>query len=119
EEVIARHVGLVADRNERRDAKSAAAGVVDSGETQRTALGEETDVAGRGGVRPEGSIQADVRIRIDEANTIWADQANARFPTRDDQLLLSGAARFTHLCEAGGDHHQRLHAGCNALLNDA
>ena len=58
EQVVGRDVGLVADRDERREAEPARLGRLEQREAERAALRGEADVAGRGRAGGEGRVQA-------------------------------------------------------------
>src|SRR6185436_7436471 len=68
DEIVARNVRLVADRDERRDAEVELGGVVEESESQSSALRGERHLAFRGIDRTEGRVQPEARVRVDEAH---------------------------------------------------
>ena len=115
QEVVGRDVGLVPDADERGEPHAERARLVHHGQTERTGLRHEPDVA-RG--RPRGderAVQADVRIGVGDAHAVGTDQAHAERPAGVDERLLTRRARFVRLAEPGGDHDEGAHALAPAL----
>ena len=63
EQVVRRDVGLVADRDERREAEPALGRLLEQREAERAALRREADAARRQRARREGRVQAERRRR--------------------------------------------------------
>ena len=102
EEVVGRDVGLVADRDERREAETALGCLLEEGEAERSALGGEANRAGRQRAGAERRVQRwgcnrdPEAIGPDEPPTVRADGC--------EEPLLSLAALVSDLGEACRDH---------------
>ena len=114
EKVVGRDVGLVPDRDERREPEPARLRSLEHGDRKRPALGRESDVAARREAGGERGVQARTRNRY--AETVRADEPAAARPHQREQLLLSGQAVGADLREPGGDDDERAHARLQRLL---
>ena len=92
EEVVAREVGLVADRDEGRQPEAEAVGVLDDREAERAALREEPDAPVDRQGRGERGVEPDVGLEVDDAHAVGPDEAHARAAARRDELALAGGA---------------------------
>ena len=102
EQVVRGHVGLVADRDERGEAKASARGGLEEREAERTALGGETDRAGRERAARERRVQPSCRRR--DAEAVGPDQTGTSCTHDPEEPLLPPRPLFTCLGEAGRDH---------------
>ena len=108
EQVVRRHVGLVPDRDERREPQPAGVGALEDGEAERTALRREADPARRERPRREGGVQSGGGRR--DAEAVGADQTRAVGAHEGEQPLLSLDPLRAGLREARGDHAERADA---------
>ncbi len=94
EQVVARDVGLVADRHEGRHPDVQLADVVEDGEAEGAALREHADVAGGRPVRREGGVERDGGIGIEDAHAVRPDHPHPGTPDEPRQALLRGPPRL-------------------------
>ena len=90
EQVVRRDVGLVADRDERRQTEPARVCLLEQREPERAALGRERDAAGR--ERPARERRVQAARRRSDAEAVRADQAGAVATDEREQLLLRARA---------------------------
>ena len=119
EEVVAGEVGLVAERDERRQADAARPGEVERGDAEGAALRGEADPAGRRRAGREARVERDVRVGVDHAEAVGADQPHAGGAADGEQLALALAAPSSPTsAKPARDDDQRAHAGRAALARD-
>ena len=118
EEVVARQVGLVADRDERRQPEAQAVRGFDDRDPEAAALREEADAPGRRRERDERRVEPHLGRGVEHAEAVGADQPHAVRAADLDQLALRRRALGSHLGEAGGDHDEAAHARGPALARD-
>ena len=118
QEVVARQVGLVADRDERRQAEAEPARRLDDRDPEAAALRQEADRSGDRRVRREGGVEPDVGVGVEHAEAVRPDQPDARVAADLEQLLLALDPLRAGLGEAGRDDEQRADAGRRALARD-
>ena len=118
QQVVARQVGLVADRHERRQADAEPTGGLDDGDPKPTALRHEPDRSRCGGMRSEGGVQANVGRGVEHPEAIRPDDPDPGIATHLEQLPLPPCSLLAGLRKPGGDHEQRTHAGVRALARD-
>ena len=114
EQVVRRDVGLVADRDEPRQAEAARLGRLEEREAERAALGGEADVAGRSRAGGEGGVQTRPGYR--DAEAVRSDQAGAVCTHEREQSFLSLDPLPADLGEPGRDDDERAHALPQRLL---
>ena len=90
EEVVGRDVGLVADRDEGREAETALGGLLEEGEAERSALGREADRPGR--ERPGAERRVQRGGCNGDAEAIGADESPTVRADGGEEALLSLAA---------------------------
>ncbi len=118
QQVVARDVGPVAGRDERRDAHAALRHPLQERGAERARLAEEAHPpparhgGGEGGVEPDGGVG------VGDAEAVGAHDAQAVGAGDAGQLVLAGASFRARLTEPGGDHDQAVHALLRALLDD-
>ena len=108
EQVVRRHVGLVADGHERGEPEVAARRSFEEREAERAALRREADVAGGNGPRGEGGVQP--RRRRCDPEAVRAEQARPVRTHERQQLLLTHTSLGTVLGKAGRDDADRADA---------
>ena len=118
QQVVARHVGLVADRDEARDPDPEAARVIENRQAERAALRRHRDVALGRIHRREGRVQAHARIRVQQAHAVWTDQPAAGRADPLDQRRLPRPSFRVALAEAGADHADRPDPLGDAVVDD-
>jgi hypothetical protein len=118
DQIVARDVGLVADRHELVDADAELLGVVEDGQADRARLRRERDAAvGRPG-RREGGVEGDRGIGVEQAEAVGAHHAHAGGAHLGQERVLDRLAVDAGLGEAGGDDQERLHADRDAVVDD-
>ena len=110
EQVVARHVGLVADRHERREADVQLARVFEDREAERAALGRHRDAAGGGCRWSERDVQPHAGVGVDHAETVRADETDAGLAHGGQQFLFAVAAGGADLPEPRANHDERSYA---------
>ncbi len=113
-QVVAGHVRLVAHRHEAGDSNTQLLGIVENRQPECAALRRHRHVSARRVHRRERGVQLNVRIGIEEAHAVRADQATPCPPHRVDECRFTGAAGGIALAEAGADD-----ADCADALHDA
>lgn len=111
------HVGLVADRNELREAEVEVAENVEDAPTERTGLGDEADVAALGQRFGKAGVHAHGGMRVDDAETVRPHAAHAVAADAFEKLGLEPGAFSPRFLEACGDHAQALDALFVALVD--
>ena len=117
EEVRRGHVRPVARRHHRRQAQVHPLSVVDDRGRERAGLGHGGDTTSgrhRGGQR---RIQTDLRIGVDQAEAVRAQQPEAVSAGRPERLQLESGPLAPGLREPGGQHHDRAHPPLAALID--
>ena len=121
EQVVGRHVGAVAQRDEGRDAQAARGGVA------RAAPGRARPTAttaparpGRTPTRPMSACRLDARLGVDDAQRVGPDQPQPVGADGLEQRLLARAALgLVAVGEARRDDEQRPHPAARRLAHDA
>src|SRR5262249_10688759 len=108
QEIVRRHVGLVPDRDERREAEPSLTSLLEQRQPEGTALRGEADAARGKRTRRERRVQA-YPTRPDP-ETVRTDEPCAMGPDDRQQLLLPAATLGACLCETGRDHAERTNA---------
>ncbi len=103
EEVVRRYVGLVADADEMPDAEAEILCVVEHGEAERARLGAEGNRPARWPGAGEVGVEANVIVRIQDAEAIGADEANTECARAIAQARLRRSPFRPELCKARGD----------------
>ncbi len=80
-------VGLVAEADKLAEAHLPLFGVIENRGAQRAALRDKSEVSGLGHLATERGVHRDVRIGIDDSQTVRADQRNARLANLRRELL--------------------------------
>ena len=116
-QVVTRHVGAVAGRDEGRHSEPAAGGLAEHGDAQRPGLAEEPRPPVSGEARRERGVQPHCRIGVDHAEAVRAHDAHAVRPRHLDEAALGQPARFplhriAPLTEAAAEDHEPVHALC-------
>ncbi len=114
EQVVRRHVRLVADRHESREAEATRHRGLEQREAEGAALGREADVPG--GRRAAGERRVQARPGDGDPEAVRADQARPVGSHEREQLLLTLDSLGPDLCEAGGDDDQGAHALAQGVL---
>ena len=115
DEIVARQISLVADRDERRKAKRQTVGVLDDRQAQGARLRQEADVALEGRIRREGGVHSNVVAGVDHAHAVGADDTYAALAGDGQQLALHLLAGRARLGEAGRDHDHAVDALLSAF----
>jgi len=118
QQVVAGEVGLVAGRDERRQAETPPRGLRDRGDPERAALRGERHVSRRRRDGREARVEADVGGRVEHAEAVRADEPHTRGPAHGQQLRLARHAGGADFGEAGREDDERPHAGGAALARD-
>jgi hypothetical protein len=118
QEVVPGHIGLVADRHERRESQIQLLHVFENRESKGSALSRERDASRDRSDRRERRVQFDRRICVDDPHAVGSDHPDARRPQLAEDLLFQRASRWSRLAEAGTDDHQGLHAFHHAIVDD-
>ncbi len=118
EEVVARQVGLVPDRDERRQAESEPPGRLDDRDAEPAALRQEADLPRHRRVRREGGVQMHVRVGVEDPEAVRPDQTHPGCPADLDQLSLALSPLLAGLGEAGRNDKERTDSGGGALASD-
>ena len=92
QQVVARDVGLVADRGEAGDADIQPLDVVEDGQAERAALRRERDPPGGRVDGRERRVHAKRRIGVQDPHAVGADHAHAGGADLLDQLVLQRAS---------------------------
>ena len=111
------HIGLVADRNEFRKPEIPGCGKIQHGRTERTTLGNKRNVARAGHACRKAGIQPHGSMRINDAQTIGAHHAHARFAAHGHQAILDRATLGPDLTKTGGHDHDPFHPFSNGLFD--
>ena len=119
QEVVAGHVGLVADGDERRDAQAPRPQLLDDGGADRARLGGQADAAGQRIDVGERGVQPDLGRRVDDAEAVRPDEPHPVPAGQRDQVVLEALAGVVLVGEARRDDDQPLHPPHRALLDDA
>ena len=117
QEIVARDVGLVADRDEGRHPDVQLADVVEDGEPERAALREHADVPDRRPVRREGRVQGDGGVGVEDAHAVGPDHPHARAAHEPGEPLLGRTPLLGGFREPGGDHDHVAHARRGAVAH--
>ncbi len=109
-EVVAGQVRLVPDRDEAGESQAQPVRVLDDGQAEGAALRQEPDPAldRQGG--GEGGVEADLRLEVDHAHAVRADQPHAGTAAHGHEVALSLQSLRTRFREAGGDDDDALDA---------
>src|SRR5262249_6907072 len=108
EQVVGRHVCLVADRDEGREAEPPGGGLLEQRQPEGPALRREADRAGRQGSWRERGVQAEPRSR--DAEAVRPDQARPVCTDEREQLLLALKAPGPGLRKTRRDHAEGARA---------
>jgi hypothetical protein len=106
-EVVARHVSLVAHRDERREAEAPARGVVERGDPVGAAPRSARDAARPRTTRRERGVHLPCRGRVEHTEAVRPDEPHARLPADAKQLRLPRLALRAVFAEAAREHHER------------
>ena len=117
EQIVARDVRLVADRDEARDADAEPARVVEDRQPERAALGRHGDGARWRIDRREGRVQLHRGIGVQEAHAVGADQPAPGGADLLQQFTLALPPGRIALAEAGADHADRRDAFGDAVVD--
>ena len=117
QKIVARHVRLVADGDEARDADLEALRVVEDGEPERSALRRHRNGSRRRRDRGKRGVQADSRVRVQQAHAVWTDQAAARQSNAFHQLALARAPLLSTFTESRADDADRANALGDARID--
>ena len=93
EQVVARYVGLVADRDEVGQADAALREAVEQRQPERAALRQHGDVAGRRPVRREGGVERHRRIGVEHSHAVGPHHAHAAGAHQRGEPLLQPPVR--------------------------
>ena len=116
-QIVARDVGLVADRDEARDTDVEPARVVENRETQGAALRRHRDTTrGRIG-RGERRVQRICRIGVQQAHAVGTDEPAAGAPNLREQCGFPLAALGSGFPEARADDADAPHALRQAVVH--
>jgi hypothetical protein len=108
EQVVARHVGLVADADERRQAELPLAGELQDRQTERPLLDEKA-IRPAGGTIGENDAFRRTPAAVLSSPCSWARSSACPWPrTVSTSSLLPGAPGVADFREARGDDDQRL-----------
>ena len=115
EQVVRRDVGLVADRDERREAEAALGRLLEQREPERAALRREADVA-RAGAARGAKVAFSAGAADGDAEAVRADQTAAvRAHEREQRSWRSRPSSPTS-AKPGRDHAERADPACAARL---
>ena len=92
QQVVARHVRLVAQRDEGLYAQAQVAGEVEQGDPHSAGLGGDRETAGRGHGAGEGGIQPHLRVVGHDAQAVRTNQADVVLTGDAEQLTLHRGA---------------------------
>jgi hypothetical protein len=110
EQVIARDVGLVAERHEAGQPEPQPRGGFQDRLAEGAGLARHCDGPGRGVVGRKGGVQAHGRVGVDHPHAVWADHAHAAGAKPLAERVLEPRALLVHLLEPGGNRDQSLYA---------
>ncbi len=115
EEVVARQIGLVTRRDERRQPQAAPPCLGDRGDADRGALRGQRHAAGRGQDLRGRRDEPDLGIGVDHTQAVRPDHAHAGRPADREQLGEARAAGGAGVGEAFGQHGDAAHSRGRAL----
>ncbi len=116
QQVVAAHVGFVADRHELRDADAILFGVVEHTHAERARLRHERRVAERRHRRGEGGVERHGGIRVQDPHAVWTDHPHPVAADDFHQPALGRGPRFPDFLEACRNHHQPPHPFATARI---
>ena len=116
EQVVARDVCLVAERDERADADARSGHQIHEGDADAAGLTGDGKPADRRESAGEGRVQPQVRVVADQAETVRADHPDAVPPGAEHQLLLQLRTTLAHLTKTGGDHDGTADARARSIF---
>ena len=114
QEVVARHVGAVAERHEPRQAHVEALGEPQERGAERARLHHDGDAAGRQLHRHQRRLEADLAVRRGDAHARRADDAHAVASGAGDQVVDIDGRAF--LAVDGGHDHGAANVGGDAVV---
>jgi len=119
EQVVLIDPGAVPDRNEAGESDPFGDPVGEDPGAERSALGDERDVAARWETLAEGRVQADVRVGVEDAEAVRSHERHPvlRGPSHD--LGLERGAGLADLAESGGDDHEAFRPDRPELVDHA
>jgi hypothetical protein len=117
QQIVARHVGLVADADERGQPDAAVLGEFEDRHAERAALRRQRDAACRRDDRRERSVHANRGVGVQDAHAIRADHPHPVGSHAVDQPLLQFATLGSGFGKAGGDDDQGTDTRGRALID--
>ena len=117
DQIVSRHVRLVADRHEARDPDIEPPRVIENRQPERAALSRHRDASPRRIDRRERRVQLDGRIGIEQAHAIRTDQAAAGPPHLLNQRGFECPSVRITFAEAGTDDANRRDVLADAIVH--
>ncbi len=117
DQVVARDVRLVSDRDEGRDPEVELRRVVEQGEAERSALGGQGHASLGRIDRAERGVQAELRIGVDQAHAVGADHPHARGANLVEQGNFAAASLVAGLGKARRDDDDPGHSLGRAVVD--
>ena len=105
DQVVARDVGLVAQRHEAGEAQPAGGGGVQQGDPDTPRLGADGERSGAGAHRPERGVQPGAAQVAQHPEAVGSDQAHVVGAGEGGQPLLAACPLRARLGQPGGEHH--------------
>ena len=118
EQVVAGHVGTVAEGDEGRDADPPLAGLADDRGAHHPGLREQRHAPPSGDDVGEGGVQAHVRVGVDDPEAVRTHHADAPGAGDTQHLGLEGRPLRPELGEPRREDHDAVHLLAPALLHD-
>ena len=118
EQIVAGHVGLVADRREARNAEIERPRMIENREAERAALRRHRDLSLRRIHRRKGRVQSNIGARVEQAHAVGTDHAASGAARLLDDRLLALPAFFAAFAEPRADDADRLDVFREALIDD-
>ena len=113
------HVGLVAEADELAEAHVAFLGVIEHRGAKCAALRKEAEIARGGHLAAEGGVHPHVRMRVDHAQAVGADQRNAGRLDLFAKFVFQRRAFRPDFLETGRNHHQAVDLLGDRLIDHA
>lgn len=118
QEIVTTDIGLVAGRDELRDADAEIAGPAHHLDAQPARLRQEGDVPRDRSRRRERGVHVDCRRGVHDAETVRPDEPHAVATCQRNQLPFGGLAVGAFFGKPGGNHDESPHSLLRALPDD-
>lgn len=118
QEIVTRDVSPVTGRDERRQADSTSGGLVEDGDSERTGLAEESDVARAREHGRQRGVEGHRGVVVGHSECVGPDESHPVRPRRVHETPLGLLSVESGFAESGRDHDERFDAFVEAVVQN-